>query len=381
MTFKYVQNLESDEPVMLINKHIGFDEEDGQGIDGSLFQQELLALDQMGKKRIQIWINSVGGLVMDGYNICNAILKSSTRVDTYCLGMAASIAGVIFQTGRKRYMADYGILMYHNPYTSSTQSSPLLDSMKESLNTIIAQKSGMATDAVHRMMDRTSFIGAAEAKDMGLCDEVEATVKLNTKNYPRSLADDSTTYRIAANKILNKLINANKMIKVTNKLGLNDDANEASILDAIATIENKLTASEVLNKKTQCEMDKMKNDMDESENKFKELKDKYDEACNELEVANKAKEVVELAIKTDKATNMVNSYVQAGAIKNEAAVIADWVSDAVIDFAKVENRLKAIPVNKTAAKFVINTAVKEAVKYQSVAADMVKISNRIDTKK
>jgi ATP-dependent Clp endopeptidase proteolytic subunit ClpP len=220
MKFQYAHNIDSDEPIMLINKHIGFDSEDGMGIDGSLFQQELLALDQMNKKRIQIWINSVGGVVMDGYNICNAILKSNTRVDTYCLGMAASIAGVIFQTGRKRVIADYGILMYHNPYTSTNDTSPLLDQMKDSLNTIISKKSGMDSDAVHRMMDRTSFIGSSEAKAMGLCDEIEETVSLNTKNFPKAV-NDSKAYWNEANKVLNKsFINTNNMVKVNNKLGL-----------------------------------------------------------------------------------------------------------------------------------------------------------------
>jgi ATP-dependent protease ClpP protease subunit len=55
---------------------------------GDLFQAELLALDQMEKKRIQVWINSPGGSVMDGYNMYNAMLKTKTKVDTYCVGIA-----------------------------------------------------------------------------------------------------------------------------------------------------------------------------------------------------------------------------------------------------------------------------------------------------
>ena len=55
----------ADEPILLINKHIGSDEKDGIGIDGATFQQELLFLDSLGKKRIQVWINSMGGTVMD----------------------------------------------------------------------------------------------------------------------------------------------------------------------------------------------------------------------------------------------------------------------------------------------------------------------------
>ena len=147
MKFIYTVDVASDEPIMLINTHIGDDPVDGMGIDGSIFQAELLALDQMGKKSIQVWINSVGGVVMDGYNICNAILKSQTRVDTYCVGMAASIAAVIFQTGRKRYMADYGILMYHEPYTenSTIQDNPLLSNMNDSLATIVSNRSGMSS--------------------------------------------------------------------------------------------------------------------------------------------------------------------------------------------------------------------------------------------
>ena len=379
MKFNYVHNVESDEPIMLINKHIGYDVEDGMGIDGSLFQQELLALDQMGKKRIQIWINSVGGIVMDGYNICNAILKSQTRVDTYCLGMAASIAGVIFQTGRKRVIADYGILMYHNPYTSTDNTSPLLDEMKNSLNTIISQRSGMDVDAVHRMMDRTSFIGSQEAKEMGLCDEIEQTVTVNTKNFPK-LISGSKAYWSEANKVLNKSFEKNIIIMTTvyNKLGLTQDAKEDSVLKAIEAIENKLTAAEVVNKASKDEMDKMKNDMDEAEDKFTKMKDAYDKVCNEMDEMNKEKCEAEDAMKEEKAKNMVDEFVKGGAIKNDAAIVAEWVADAKLDFDKIKNRLSSIPVNKAAAKFEFKTGGgTEKKEYTNVALEMAQISNKI----
>jgi len=105
----YCIDQNSDEPIMLINTHIGFDEADGMGIDGALFQKELLFLDTLGKKRIQVWINCVGGIVMDGYNIGSAILKTKTPVDTYNVGIAASIAGVLFMCGRNRVMMDYAL--------------------------------------------------------------------------------------------------------------------------------------------------------------------------------------------------------------------------------------------------------------------------------
>ena len=66
MDFIYTQNSDSDEPILLIDGHIGFDEEDGQGVDGGQVLRELLYLDTLNKKRIQVWINSPGGVVMDG---------------------------------------------------------------------------------------------------------------------------------------------------------------------------------------------------------------------------------------------------------------------------------------------------------------------------
>ena len=380
MKFQYAKNIESDEPIMLLNKHIGMDAEDGMGIDGSLFQEELLALDQMGKKRIQIWINSVGGVVMDGYNICNAILKSNTRVDTYCLGMAASIAGVIFQTGRKRVMADYGILMYHNPYAGETTQSPLLDSMKDSLNTIISQRSGMNASEVHKMMDRTSFIQASEAKALGLCDDVEGTVHVNTKNFPKEVR----AFAKEANNVLNKILDKTNfpiMLKVTNKLQLNDDANEDSIVKAIDVVVNKAVedATAVLHKKSKEDLDKMKNDMDQAEDKFKTQKDAYDKATADLTEATDKIKVIEDKVAEEKAKNMVEGYVKMGKIKNEAKVIIDWTAKAKVDMDGTKALLESIPSNAKSEKIkVVNS--ENIVVGNPIAIAMAKIQNKLEKK-
>lgn len=180
--FKYVVDPLADEPIMLLNKHIGYNSEDGQGIDGAEFQSELLRLDSMGKKRIQVWINSAGGLVVDGFAIYHAILKSKTKVDTYNTGLAASIAAVIFQGGHRRIMADYSILMYHNPYIPGDKDhkSNMLDKMTEAVN-IMTARSGMSKSAVEAMMKKETFLTAADSLANGLCDEVEASSDFNSK--------------------------------------------------------------------------------------------------------------------------------------------------------------------------------------------------------
>ena len=76
MEFRYTVDVNSDEPVMLINKHIGFDSEDGFGIDGSSFQAELLAFDTMGKTKIQVWINSPAARYLKA---CQSTMPSLNR--------------------------------------------------------------------------------------------------------------------------------------------------------------------------------------------------------------------------------------------------------------------------------------------------------------
>lgn len=381
MMYNYIQNIDSEEPIMLINRHIGFDEEAGMGVDGAIFQQELMLLDTLGKKRIQVWINSVGGMVMDGYNICNAILKSKTPVDTYCMGMAASIAGVIFQTGRKRVMADYGILMYHNPYAGDKTNSPMLESMKDSLNTIISNRCAMSSKEVQEMMDNTSFIEPDTAKMLKLCDEIEVTQKLNSKYMPKNNAD-SSAFHLAANKVLNKILTnqTNKMQKVLNKLSLTDDANEESILQAIESIENKSAeAMEIVNKKTAEELDKMKCDLEEMENKYKAALKEFEDCKNELDAINESKAQIEEQMAADKAKNLIEESVQEGKVKNESATIEAWTAKAKLDFDGTKALLDGIAVNKSAVKIKIANKESEGVeKFPSVALAMAQISNSLN---
>jgi len=377
MMYNYIQNIDSDEPIMLINKHIGADDEEGQGIDGAIFQQELMLLDTLGKKRIQVWINSVGGLVMDGYNICNAILKSKTPVDTYCMGMAASIAGVIFQTGRKRIMADYGILMYHNPYAGDKTNSPMLESMKDSLNQIIRNRCQMDAMAVQSMMDNTSFINANDARVMGLCDAVEATGQLNTKYMPKTQAESGNFYN-HANKVLNKLISNQtntKMLKVLNKLGLNEDAKEDSVLLAIEEVENKA-------KKSAEELEEMKNALNDMEAKFNAAKKEFEDCKNELDTLNEAKAKLEEEAAVKNADLLIYDAVKAGKIKNEATIVEGWKAQAKASYEGTKSLLDGIAINRTANRIPLESDQRgNHDASATIALEMAKISNRLDEEK
>ena len=359
-----------DEPIMLLNKHIGMDETDGQGINGSLFQQELLQLDTLGKKRIQIWINSPGGVVTDGYNIYNAILKSNTPVDTYCVGCAASIAGVIFQAGRKRIMADYAWLMYHNPFGS--ENGDIIKTMKTSIVTMIEKRSGMDEGSVNKMMNRETFITAPEALDMKLCDSIESSVKLNTK-YLQKISD-SLQFHKECNKVVNTFLNTNtnkmsELTKITMRLKLNDAARQEDIVAAIDAIENRAKVAEEkaveVENKAKVKADADMEEMDALKTKIKKLledKEKnaaeYEDCKAKLDAMTKDKLAAEEKAEGERVKNMIEGYAKIGRIKNEATVVLEWCNTAKeLGFDRVKNIIEALPLNVKAPVIteVVNT--------------------------
>lgn len=351
---------------MLLDRHIGFDSEDGMGIDGAAFAAELLQLDTMGKKYIQVYINCPGGSVMDGMNIYNAILKSKTPVDTHNVGIAASMGGVCFMAGRKRIMSDYASLMLHNP--SGSDDKKVMDSMRDSVTTMLAAKSSLTSDAVGYLMEKTSWLNSAECFAKGFCTEIAVTSEHNKKRMPAT-ASARELWGVANNIFKNENTN---MKKVTAKLKLNADASEDSMVDAITTIENKLT--EVTNtaatEKTRLEgeLKTAKDALEASTKKVGEVEAKL------KEITDKAATDATAAIETE-AETMVTAFAKVGRIKNDAGTIATWKALAVADMAGTKKLIEDLPLNKVANKVETETSVDE--KFKGTAAyKMFEIANR-----
>jgi ATP-dependent Clp protease protease subunit len=350
----YTIDVNSDEPIMLINKHIGFDADAGIGIMGDLFQKELLFLDTLGKKRIQIFINSVGGSVMDGMNIYSAILKTTTPVDTYNVGIAASTAGWIFAAGRKRYMADYAKLMMHNPYDSSDgDASKSLNEFQDSIITMLEKRCKMTYNQVQELMQRETWIDAKEAETLGLSDKTENSDELNKK---RINAANSTKELWAISNSILKSKTINKMTNVAKKLGLPENATEADCENAIDALMVKIAKKA----KNKAKNDDGEPDGDEEAmDKYKDMlatfnktqKAELKEVADTLAALKAEAEASKNEIAKDKATHLVNQYVnRLGGKDAKPETIASWVAQATKDLAGTENLLKELPLNIAAVK-------------------------------
>jgi ATP-dependent protease ClpP protease subunit len=364
----------SDEPIMLLNKQIGqsFNEDESWDgipfIDGAQFQEELMYLDTLGKKRIQVWINSPGGSIMQAMNIFSAILKSKTPVDTYNVGVCASSGGLVFMAGRKRIMSDYAQFMTHPPVGADDKT---YEAFKESCVTMLSAKSDITPELMTYLMDVTTWLGSSECLAKGICNEIEVTKDINKKRMPST---DVKAMLAFSNNILNDFLSNNKTTeimvfsKITNKLKLVEGSTEDVILSAI----NKLEADKIVAEATAKEANEK---VTEAENKVTELQSKLDVATAELDVAKKATETAEETAKETVATDMVNQFKEK--IGNKPETLTKWVNMAKADLEGTKEMLEAIPLNKVGNK--IETTSSGNAK-RTVGSIMATINNRINGK-
>lgn len=237
-------------PVILIDKHIGYDDVYGAGIMGNDFVRELNAIENNGYSTCEVWINTVGGSVIDGLAIYNAIVNSTIDVNTRNVGVALSTGGWLMQAGKKRIANYYTKSMMHNTSGGDAKALEALNTTVSSMLSVRCKKSD--TWVQERMNDET-WISAEEGLKLGLYDEVDnncgADVKESFDNKKPFAAYNQM--RLIVNKLVETPIKKIQMKNVAKALNINEDAAEDSFLkeinalkDQIKDLTNKVTAKE-----------------------------------------------------------------------------------------------------------------------------------------
>lgn len=357
---------------MLLDDDIGYNSETGEGISGARFCRELLFLDTLNKSRIHIWINSQGGSVVDAEQIVATILKSKTKVDTHCLGIALSAAVPVFLAGCKRYMMEHSQLMMHP--VSGAMDPKAYESFTNSVVKMLTGRIELSEETIRKMMNETTWLTADQCEKMGMC----VVEKASELNKPRKAFDPeniTASYK-DFKSVVNKLIEDQKpktqyMKGICNKLELNESANEQAVISAIEKIENrakvaegKLTTQEVENK---AKVDALNKALTEAN----EAKTKAENSLKDIE--NKAAEEKATALKAE-AKNLIEGAVKAGKIKNEADVIAKFTALAEKDLDATKEVVNALPVNKQAPKSITEAGKGETVMPYNAAAIMASIA-------
>ncbi len=133
------------------------------------------------KKDMHIYINSPGGSVTAGLAIYDTMQFVTCDVNTYCMGMAASMGAVLLCAGTKgkRFALPNSDIMIHQVSGGAQgQASDVerqvefMFKLKRRLESIIAHHTGKPVEQVHKDADRDYYMSAEEAKEYGLVDEV-----------------------------------------------------------------------------------------------------------------------------------------------------------------------------------------------------------------
>ena len=166
----------------LLNDRIIFLSEEVNDTTASLVVAQLLYLEaQDPDKDIQFYINSPGGSVTAGMAIYDTMRYIKCDVATICVGMAASMGAFLLSAGTKgkRMALPNAEIMIHQP-SAGTQGQVTdmaihlkrLVTIKERMNTIMAENTGRSVEEVTAACERDNFMSAQEALEFGLIDRV-----------------------------------------------------------------------------------------------------------------------------------------------------------------------------------------------------------------
>ena len=131
---------------------------------------------------ITVFINSPGGSIDAGLLMYDVIQTSPAPVRLVVLGVAYSMAAILFAGGRHgRYILPNSKMMLHEPLlgypiggntTSIKTISDDLLATRDKINRILAQHTGKTTKEIEEATKQDHYFTAEESVDFGLADKV-----------------------------------------------------------------------------------------------------------------------------------------------------------------------------------------------------------------
>jgi ATP-dependent Clp protease protease subunit len=133
------------------------------------------------EKDIYLYINSPGGSVYAGMAIYDTMQFLSCDVNTYCMGIAASMGSFLLAAGTKgkRYALPNSRIMLHQPSGGSQGTAADIEIqakeilyIRERMNRIYSEMTGQPVSKIQEDLDRDRYMSPDEAKEYGLIDQV-----------------------------------------------------------------------------------------------------------------------------------------------------------------------------------------------------------------
>ena len=159
-------------------------------VANSVIAQLLFFDAQDPDKDIYLYINSPGGSVSAGLAIFDTMNFINADVQTIVIGMAASMGAFLLAAGEKgkRYALPNAEVMIHQPLGGAQGQATEIEiaakhilKTRDTLNKILAERTGQTLKVIARDTDRDNYMSAEEAVKYGLVD----AIMTNSKNLKK----------------------------------------------------------------------------------------------------------------------------------------------------------------------------------------------------
>lgn len=157
-----------------------------QATANSVIAQLLFLEAKAPDKEIQIYINSLGGSVSDGFAIYDTMQYIRTPITTISVGISASIAAIILTAGTKgkRFALPNSRILLHQPSGGVKGVASDIEihadeiiKIRERLHKILSEHTNQPLKKIKADTDRDFWMTSQEALAYGLIDEVIKTRK------------------------------------------------------------------------------------------------------------------------------------------------------------------------------------------------------------
>lgn len=154
--------------------------------------QMLFLSNEDPKADIHFYINSPGGSVSAGLAVYDTMQFVRPAVNTYCIGMAASMGAVLLLAGArgKRFILPNSRVLLHQPLMGGVIEGPATDlgiqakemiRIRERLYRIISGHTGKEYETIAHDCERDYWLDAEQAVEYGIGDQV-------LRHVPESMA-------------------------------------------------------------------------------------------------------------------------------------------------------------------------------------------------
>ena len=144
---------------------------------------QLLYLDSVDERDINIYINSGGGDCYSGLELVSVMNFVKSEVSTTVLGLAASMGAVIASSGKKgkRFLLPYSRFMVHQPlssfgysrFTDTKIALEEMESVRNDLYEILSKNSSRSIEEVVSLCENGDhWMKPKEAIELGFADKV-----------------------------------------------------------------------------------------------------------------------------------------------------------------------------------------------------------------